>query len=105
MTKNRVPTSKTSWIGMAANEIDEITIYGASRAAKSARALADAVIKAGYLLLDTDPRATARANFGPEALRAKAEEEAAKEARSRHILGYDAMGKWLDDYARSRRVA
>lgn len=91
MPQFRTPSSKSSWIGMAAHEIDEITTYGASLSAKLARELADAIVEAGRPLLSSDPRALARANYSPEARRARIEREREAEARTRQILGEDDM--------------
>lgn len=95
MAKDRAPTSKSSWIGMAAHEIDEITSYGASRAARHARELADAVIGQRLALLDTDPRELARANFGPVAIKARRDAADARRRESARILGEDDMLAWL----------
>jgi hypothetical protein len=95
MAKDRTPTSKSSWIGMAAHEIDEITTYGASRAARHARDLADAVVRAGRDLLQTDPRALARANFSPAALQAARNTADERRRETARILGTDQMAAWL----------
>ena len=95
MAKDRSPTSKSSWIGMAAHEIDEITAYGASRAARHARELADAVVDAGRDLLRADPRALARANFSPAALQAARDAADARRRETARILGDDEFAAWL----------
>lgn len=79
--KERVPTSTASWIGMAAHEIDRITLFGASTAAELARNLARYIDRQGHDLLDTDPRANARLHFGPEAMAAKRKEREEREER------------------------
>lgn len=95
MGKHRAPTSKSSWIGMAAHEIDEITTYGASRSARHARELADAVIGKGGNLVDADPRALARANFSPAALQAARDAIDERRRQSDRILGTDGLAAWL----------
>lgn len=105
MPKNRTPSSKSSWIGMAAHQIDEITVYGASLSARCARALADAVVGTGQDLLDTDPRGLARANYSPEALRARIDQQNAEEAQTRQILGEDDFSEWLASLSPPRRFA
>ena len=105
MSKDRAPTSKSSWIGMAAHEIDEITTYGASRAARHARDLADAVVESGQDLLRTDPRSLARANYSPEALRARIERERTEEAKRRQILGENDLVDLLRAARPARQLA
>lgn len=105
MPKNRVPTSKSSWIGMAAHEIDEITTYGASMSAQVARRLADAVVETGQDLLATDPRAIARANYSAEARQARRQREAEQEAETRRILGEDDFSDMLARDRQASRIA
>lgn len=95
MAKDRVPSSKSSWIGMAAHEIDEITNYGASRAARAARSLADAVVCQGHSLLDVDPRETARLNYSPAALQAARDAADTRRRQRERTLGLDTMAAWL----------
>ena len=105
MAKDRAPTSKSSWIGMAAHEIDEITTYGASRAARHARELADAVIGQGRDLMDTDPRGFAHANYSPAALQARRDADDARRRETARILGEDDMVAWLSAGSASRLAA
>lgn len=105
MGKDRAPTSKSSWIGMAAHEIDEITTYGASRAARHARELADAVVRAGRDPLQTDPRALARANFSPAALQAARDAADERRRETARILGTDQMAAWLSAPSSARVAA
>ena len=105
MAKHRAPTSKSSWIGMAAHEIDELTTYGASRAARHARELADAVIGRRLNLLDTDPRDLARANYSPVALQARRDADEARRRETARILGEDDMVAWLSASSPSRLAA
>ena len=95
MTKLRTPTSKSSWIGMAAHEIDEITTYGARLSARCARELADAVVETGQDLLKTHPRALAHANYSVEARQARRQREAEREAEIRRVLGEDDFSDML----------
>lgn len=95
MAKERAPTSKSSWIGMAANEIDEITTYGARLSARCARELANAVVETGQDLLRTPPRALARANYSTEARQACRQREAEREAEIRRVLGEDDFSDML----------
>ncbi len=99
MAKDRRPTSKSSWIGMAAHEIDEIMNYGARVAARCACGLAQAIIDTGQDLLRTDPRAVARANYSAEAREARRQREAEREAETRRMLGED---DFIDMLARHR---
>lgn len=99
MSKDRAPSSKSSWIGMAAHEIDEITTYGARVAARCACGLAQAIIDTGQDLLGTDPRALARANYSADALQARRQRESEQEAETRRILGED---DFIDMLARHR---
>ncbi len=105
MAKDRAPTSKSSWIGMAAHEIDEITTYGASRSARAARTLADAVVRTGHALLDTDPRETARLNYSPAAMAAARDAAEARRRETARILGEDDMAAWLSGSAPQRIAA
>lgn len=105
MAQHRAPTSKASWIGMAAHEIDEITTYGASRSARHARELADAVVGQRRNLLDTDPRALARANHSPEAIQARRDAADARRREAARILGEDGMAAWLSAGSQSRLTA
>lgn len=91
MAKDRAPTSKSSWIGMAAHEIDEITNYGARVAARCACGLAQAIIDTGQDLLRTDPRAVARANYSAQARQARRQREAEREVETRRLLGEDDL--------------
>ena len=95
MARKRRPTTNLSWIGIAAHEIDEITSHGASRSASLARELAENLVRVGHRLLALDPRATARANHGPEAVAARAEMRRAEEARRRRVMGEDDFGPFL----------
>lgn len=81
--KDRKPSSTASWIGMAAHEIDRITLFGTSTAAELAHGIARLIERQGYFLLDTDPRANARLHFGPEAM---AEKKREQEKRQERIL-------------------
>lgn len=105
MAKHRAPTSKSSWIGMAAHKIDEITTFGARHAARHARELADAVARAGKDLLSIDPRSLARANYSPEAIQAQREAAEARQRKNRQILGEDGFAAWLRGAAPSRSAA
>ena len=105
MSKARTPSSKSSWIGMAAHQIDEITTYGASMSAKVARQLADAVIETSQDLLATDPRALARANYSAEARQARRQREDEREAETRRILGEDDLSEMLARHREASRIA
>ena len=105
MSKNRVPASKSSWIGMAAHQINEITTYGASLSAQAARQLADAVVETGQDLLATDPRALARANYSAEARQARRQRRDEQEAETRRILGEDDFNDMLARHHEASRIA
>lgn len=105
MPRPRTPSSKSSWIGMAVHEIDEITTYRSSLSAKIARRLADAVIEAGQDLLDTDARALARANYSVAARQARRQREAKREAETRRILGEDDFSDMLARHREATCVA
>lgn len=93
----RRATSKASWLGMAAQEIDEITTFGATTAAKLARDIANHIIRQGYDLLAAEPRAYARLHFGPEAMARKKKAWEEREARRREHD--NRMSDYLDGTA------
>jgi hypothetical protein len=105
MSKNRVPSSKLSWIGMAAHEIHEITTHSPSLSARIARGLANAVVDAGHNLLTTDPRETARLNYSLEAVQVRRQRQVAREAESRRILGDDDFDAWIEHMGAQTRLA